>query len=84
MPVQTFEALTDENGNLRFADTVHLPAHTKVYIVVPEQATSYAEIAPETGEISPASMRFPLVRVTQEGLAKRLIKIIVEDTHAEL
>ena len=84
MPVQTFEAITDANGNVRFADAVRLPAHTKVYVVVPEQTTSYAGIVLETDNLPPAAMRFPLVRVTEEGLAKRLVKTVVKDARAEL
>ena len=77
MAVQTFEALTDANGNLQFAETVRLPAHTKVFVVVPEQTISYAEIMPETHDVTPSMIHFPSVRVTEEGLTKRLVKTIV-------
>lgn len=84
MPVQTFEAITDANGNVRFADTVRLPAHTKVYVLVPEQTTPYAEIVLATDELPASSLRFPLVRVMEEGLAKRLVKTVIEDADAKL
>jgi len=84
MSVQTFEALTDANGNLRFAETVRLPAHTKVFVVIPEQTIPYAEIVPATRDLPPSEIHFPLVRVTEEGLAKRLLKTIVGDADAEL
>ena len=84
MSVQTFEAVTDDDGSIRLTDAMRLPAHTKVYVIVPEQTTPYAEIAPEIN-VSPAStMRVPLARVMEEGLAKRLVKTVVEDAHAEL
>jgi hypothetical protein len=84
MPVQTFEGTTDDKGNVRFADTVHLPAHTKVYVVVPEQVTPYSEIVREPDASPPSVIRFPLARVVEEGLAKRLVKTIVKDADAEL
>jgi len=84
MSIQTFEALTDANGNLKFAETVRLPAHTKVFVVIPEQTVPYAEIVPETREQSLSMIHFPLVRVKEEGLAKRLVKTIVGDADAEL
>ncbi len=84
MPVQTFEAMTDDDGNVRIAGTVRLPAHAKVYVVVPEQSTSYAKIAPNLTDVASTTLRFPLVRVDDEGLAKRLVKTVVEDSHAEL
>jgi len=46
MCIQTFEAITDDNGNIQFADTVRLPAH-QVYVVVPEQ-TVIQGIVPES------------------------------------
>lgn len=84
MSVQTFEAFTDANGSIRFADAVRLPAHTKVYVIVPEQTTSSTAIAPEIADLPASALRFPSVRVTEEGLAKRLVKTVVEDAHAEL
>ncbi len=84
MPTQTYKAITDANGNIQFADTVFLPAHTKVYVIVPEQTISYAEIVPETDNLLPATMRFPLVRVVEEGLTKRLVKTVLENACAEL
>jgi len=84
MAVQTFEAITDIKGNIRFADTVRLPAHTKVYVVVPEQTTPYSAIVQEPDALHPSAIRFPLVRIVEEGLAKRLVKTVVGDTDAEL
>jgi len=84
MSVQTYEAITDADGSVRFADAVRLPAHTKVYVVVPEQATPYTAIAPEIVDLPASALRFPSVRITDEGLAKRLVKTVVEDARAEL
>ena len=84
MPVQTFEALTDDNGVVRLNGAAQLPAHTKVYVIVPEQTISYAEIAPETADLDLTTIRFPSVRVVDEELAKRLVKTVVGDVHAEL
>ncbi len=84
MPVQTYEAITDDSGNVRFADAVRLPAHTKVYVVVPEQTTAYTAITPEINDLPSSAMRLPLVRVTEAELAKRLVKTVVEETHAGL
>ncbi len=84
MSVQRLEAVTDEEGNIRLAETVHLPALTKVYVIVPEQTMRYAEIVPKADTLSLDTMRFPSLRVQDAGLAKRLVKTIVEDTHAEL
>ncbi len=84
MSVQTFEAETDDDGNVRFAGTVRLPAHAKVYVIVPEQTTSYAEIVPYPTDLSVTAVRFPLVRVDDEGLAKRLVKTVVGDAQAGL
>ena len=81
MSVQTFEANTDAEGSIHFADAVRLPAHTRVYVVVPEQTVAYTDIAP-LPDAPPASiMNFPFVRVVEEGLAKRLVKTIVEDSN---
>ena len=52
--------------------------------VDPEQTTPYTAIVPKSNDLSSSMMRIPLVRVTEEGLAKRLIKTIVEDASAEL
>lgn len=83
MPVQTFEALTDSNGAVRLTGEARLPAHTKIY-VVPEQTISYNEIVQETADLPLSALRFPLVRVVDEELAKRLVKTIVGGIHAEL
>ena len=82
--VQTIEALTDANGNLQFAEAVRLPAHTRVFVVIPEQTIPYAEIVLETRDLALSTIRFPLIRVTENGLAKRLVKTVVGDAHAEL
>ena len=46
MSVQTFEALTNEKGEVQFAEFVRLPAHTKVYVVVPEQTEMVSNVVP--------------------------------------
>jgi hypothetical protein len=84
MPVYTFEAITDDDGNIRLADTVRLPGHTKVYVVVPEQTTAFSQIAPDISTSPASALRYPLVRVTDEGLTKRLVKTVVEDACAEV
>ena len=84
MSVQTYKAFTDANGSVQFVDAVRLPAHTNIYVVVPEQTTSYTAIVPEIADLPASALRFPSVRVTEESLVKRLVKTIVEDAHAEL
>ena len=84
MPVHTFEAITDDEGNIRLADTVRLPGHTKVYVVVPEQTIAFSQIAPDINALPASALRYPLVRVTDEGLTKRLVKTVVEDACAEV
>jgi hypothetical protein len=84
MSVQTIEAFTDADGNLQFAEAVRLPAYTKVFVVIPEQTIPYAEIVPETLGLPLATIRFPLVRVAENGLTERLVKTVVGDAHAEL
>ena len=84
MPVHTIEAMTDGDGNVRFADTVRLPAHTKVFVIIPEQTLSYAEIVPKPHDVASSTIRFPLVRIHEDGLAKRLVKTIIDDSHADL
>ena len=82
MPLQTLEAVTDEMGNLQFTDSLRLPAHSKVYVIIPEQTVSFNEIAPGINNSILPTVNFPMVRVEDEGLAKRLVKIIVEEAHA--
>ena len=84
MPVQTFETLTDADGNIRLADIVRLPGHTKVYVVVPEQITDYSQIVPTVEPLSSPTLRYPLVRVEDAGLMQRLRKTVVENADAEI
>ena len=82
MSVQTLEAITDEKGNLQLGDLSKLPAHSKVYVIIPEQSVSFLEIASQSGCSTPPGVNFPMVRIDDEGLAKRLVKTVVEDFNA--
>ena len=82
MPVQTLEAITDEKGNLQLSDFPKLPAHSKVYVIIPEQSVSFNEIFSQPVCSPPSNVNFPMVRIEDEGLAKLLVKIVVEDPGA--
>ncbi|MBC7804994.1 MAG: hypothetical protein H7145_02470 [Akkermansiaceae bacterium] len=51
MPVQTFEAVIDENGNVRFIGDVQVRPHAKVYVVVPEEVTEADNVVQEPPQI---------------------------------
>ena len=84
MSVQTFEALTDDNGIVKLNGAARLPAHTRVYVVVPEQTISYTDIFPVSSDFSASEIRIPLFRVVDEELAKRLVKTIIGDANADV
>jgi len=77
--VQTFEAITGDDGNIRLADNVRLPGQKKVYAVVPDRTTDNYQIAPHIDTLSASTLHYPLVRVTDEGLTQRLVKTVVRD-----
>ena len=82
MPVQTLEVETDENGKLQLSDFLELPAFTKVYVIIPEQSVPYDEIVSQPACPIPPTVNFPMVRIDDAGLAKRLVKTVVEDANA--
>ena len=55
-----------------------MPANTKID-AVPEQIISYAEIMQRPTETPLSDKRFPLVRVMDEELVKRLVKTVIEE-----
>ncbi len=52
--------------------------------MIANQTTPYAAIVPEVNASLHAETHIPLVRVMEEGLAKRLVKTVVEDANAEI
>jgi hypothetical protein len=65
MPILTLEGIV-ENGQIRLRDSVRLPDHTKVYVVIPE-----VETVPQVHVYSPR-----LVRPEQAAdFAKQVIEV---------
>jgi len=69
----TYEA-TVENGQIKLPETVHLPEHTKVLIVVPE-AKEPARFIIGTGDDG-----LPVIRTTNGVITSRLVKEIETQT----
>lgn len=67
MKTTTYE-VTVENGQIRLPDTVHLPDHTKVFVVVPESKESFAVVMGDDG--------LPLIRTTNGIITSQLVKDI--------
>ena len=69
MKTTTYEA-TVENGQIKLPETVHLPDHTKVFVVVP--LTGEVEhFTIGTGEDG-----LPVIRTTNGVITSRLVKEI--------
>ena len=69
MPVLTFEGVVEE-GQIRLDPAVHLPEHTRVYVVVP-------------GEVATAVVRIRSPRLARPGDAAAFrMEIAEEDTDA--
>jgi len=69
---RTFEA-TVENGQIKLPETVHLPDHTKVFVVVPE--TEAARFTIETADDG-----LPIIRTNNGVITSRLVKEIETQT----
>lgn len=67
MKVTTYE-VTVENGQIRLPDTVHLPDHTKVFVVVPESKENFVVVMGDDG--------LPLIRTTNGIITSQLVKDI--------
>jgi hypothetical protein len=68
MKSTTYEG-TVENGQIKLPDTVHLPDHTKVFVVVPEPKVEPFTII--TGEDG-----LPIIRTSNGVITSRLVKEI--------
>jgi hypothetical protein len=64
---RTFEATVD--GQIKLPETVHLPDHTKVFVVVPE-----AEV--ERFTIGTGDDGLPIIRTNNGVITSRLVKEI--------
>ncbi len=69
---RTYEG-TVENGQVKLPETVHLPDHTKVFVVVPE--TEVQRFIIETGDDG-----LPIIRTTDGVITSRLVKDIETQT----
>ncbi len=65
MKVETYEAVV-ENGQIKLADIVRLPEHTKVYVVVP-------------GAVEPNGFHVSSPRLAQPEQAADFVKVITEE-----
>ena len=68
------EATTYANGDIRLDQPLNLPAHMRVYVVVPKQSEQYSAIVPQ--EYHDGTLRIPFVRIVDDGLAKRMVKTV--------
>ena len=68
MKTTTYEA-TVENGQIKLPETVHLPDHTKVFVVVPEMKAEPFTIA--TGDDG-----LPVIRTTNGIITSQSVKDI--------
>jgi hypothetical protein len=72
MKTTTYEG-TVENGQIKLPDTVHLPDHTKVFVVVPDMKAEPFTVA--TGDDG-----LPLIRTTTGVITSQLVKDIEAQT----
>jgi len=68
MKTTTYEG-TVENGQIKLPETVHLPDHTKVFVVVPDMKVEPFTIA--TGDDG-----LPVIRTTNGIITSQLVKDI--------
>ena len=68
MKTTTYEG-TVENGQVKLPDTVHLPDHTKVFVVVPD-----SRVEPFT--VTTGDDGLPLIRTTNGTITSQLVKDI--------
>jgi hypothetical protein len=71
MKTTTYEG-TVENGPIKLPDTVHLPDHTKVFVVVPHTKESFTVVTGNDG--------LPIIRTTNGTITSRLVKDIEAQT----
>ena len=68
MKTRTYEG-TVENGQIKLPETVHLPDHTKVFVVVPDaKAVPFSVVTGEDG--------LPIIRTANGIITARLFKDI--------
>jgi hypothetical protein len=68
MKTTTYEA-TVENGQIKLPETVHLPDHTKVFVVVPDaKAEPFSVVTGEDG--------LPVIRTANGVITSQLVKDI--------
>lgn len=74
MKTTTYEA-TVENGQIKLPDAVHLPEHTKVFVVVPlteEESGRFSIVTADDG--------LPVIRAASGIITSRLVKEIEAQT----
>ena len=73
MKTATYEG-TVENGQIKLPETVHLPDHTKVLVVVPltEERQQFTIVTGDDG--------LPVIRTTNGVITSRLVKEIETQT----
>jgi hypothetical protein len=67
MKTTTYEA-TVVNGQIKLPDTIHLPDHTKVFVVVPQTKGNFTVVTGDDG--------LPVIRTTNGIITSHLIKDI--------
>jgi hypothetical protein len=67
MKTTTYEA-TVLNGQIKLPDTIHLPDHTKVSVVVPRTKENFTVVTGDDG--------LPVIRTTNGIITSQLIKDI--------
>ena len=72
MKTTTYEG-TVENGQVKLPDTVHLPDHTKVLVVVPD-------MKPEPFTVATGDDGLPLIRTTNGIITSQLVKDLEAQT----
>ena len=63
---QTFEAVVDAEGNVRFTEALQLPQGMKVTVILheePEQVTRYKDLLHGVNPLTGNSRRMPTVRI---------------------
>jgi hypothetical protein len=67
MKTATYEG-TVLNGQIKLPDTIHLPDHTKVFVVVPQTRENFTVVTGDDG--------LPIIRTTNGIITSQLIKDI--------
>lgn len=66
---QTFEAIVDAEGNVRFSEPLQLRQGTKVTVILheePEQVTRYKDLLQGANPLAGNSRRIPTVRIRRD------------------